>query len=52
MVSRQVVVGPRLGLIGSVWSEFVRWVEMGLRVGFVVSGERGQNQMNQGTKLD
>ena len=42
VVSRQVVVRPRLGLIGSVWSEFVRWAEMGLEVGLVVSRGRGE----------
>ena len=48
VVSRQVVVGPGLGLIGSVWSVFVRGVRReqvcysqvvrGLGVGLVVSG--------------
>ena len=46
VVSRQVVVGPCLELIGSFWSEFVRWAGMkqvvrGLGVGLVVSGQRG-----------
>ena len=51
VVSRQVVVGPILGLIGSVWSVFVRGVRRkqvcysqfvhGLGVGLVVSGRKG-----------
>ena len=47
MVSRQVVVGPNLGLIGSVLSVFVRGAGMkqvvgALGVGLVVSGRRGR----------
>ena len=50
VVSRQVVMGPGLGLIGSVWSVFVRGVRReqvcysqvvrGLGVGLVVSGRK------------
>ena len=50
VVSRQVVVGPILGLVGSGWSVFVRgvrWKEVcysqvvrGLGVGMVVFGQR------------
>ena len=50
VVSRQVVVGPGLGLIGSVWSVFVRgvrWKQVcysqvvrGLGVGLVVSRQK------------
>ena len=52
MVSRRVVVGPILGLIGSVCSGFVRGVSRkqvyysqvvsGLGVGLVVSGQKGE----------
>ena len=46
MVSRQVVVGPNLGLIRSVWLVLVRGAGMkqavcGLGVGLVVSGRQG-----------
>ena len=50
VVSRQVVVGPGFGLIGAVWSVFVRGVRRkqvcysqfvrGLGVGLVVSGPK------------
>ena len=44
--SRQVVVGPNLGLIGSVWLVFLRGSGMkqvvrGFGVGLVVSGRKG-----------
>ena len=47
VVSRQVVVGPNLGLIGSVWLVFVRGARMkqvvcGLGVGLVVSAQKGE----------
>ena len=51
VISRQVVVRPGLGLIGSVWSVLVRWVRRkqvynaqvvsGLGVRLVVSGLKG-----------
>ena len=35
VVSRQVVLGPGLGLIGSVWSVFVSGMRVAGRVGYI-----------------